>query len=427
MRNLIKNKDIDNLINSCSAVMRNSHRHVGLEAGWHQHLKSKKVGIVATSIAILYFDQINEECPEIEKALDFVVSKQKDDYGWPYISNTSENSNTESTCWALRALNLHKDKYANEINNGISWLLSKINMNLHIDQGWSFIGEPFPRTYNTCIVLRTLNELSQSGSIEFESALCWLCENQNKDGGWGEIAGKPSGIFYTAYTITTLIECGYVAHDQIIYNAVNWLESNIIKRGWNDPTINCCLEFIEADNDGKKSRTSFFHYTIPHIILAFINTGYKNNHIVFKGIRTLQSTNEYGYWKHPFLDDSSIKPIWAIYDSVLALCSFKETYKDWEKIHHFKFWNRKIRKIQNYNPIRLWDMINPKLITFISTTIFFLLLIFAVNKIYNLIKPEFLIKYKSTIDFGLSVLSSLTASAFVYGVSIFTRRNKSNL
>ncbi len=426
MRNLIIKKEIDNLIDSCTVVMTKSHRHIGHEAGWHQHLKSKKVGIVATSIAILYFNQIEGECPEFEKALNFIVSKQKDDYGWPYISNIAEKSNTESTCWALRALNLHKDLYPIEIDNGISWLLSKLNMDSQVDQGWSFIGEPFPRTYNTCIVLRTLNELSKTSSTEFESAFCWLIDCQNKDGGWGEMNGKPSGIFYTAYAITTLIECGFVSDNQIIIKAMNWLEINIINRGWNDPTINCCLEFIEAENDGKKSRTSFFHYTIPHIILAFINTGNKRNNIVFEGVRTLQSTNEFGYWKHPFLDDTSIKPIWAIFDSVLALSSFRKEYKDWGKIHHFKFQNGKIRKMLNCNPIRFWDMINPKLITFITTTIFLTLLIFGVIKIYKIIPTEILSTHKSSIDFGLSVLSSIIASSIVYIVSLLARKSKLN-
>lgn len=423
MRQLIISKEIDNLINSCTAVMKDSHRHVGLESGWHQHLKSKKIGIVATSIAIIYFNQLDQECPEIEKSLDFIVSKQKADYGWPYISNISEISNTESTCWALKALNLYKIKYEKEIENGIAWLLSKIDMSSSVDQGWGFIGEPFPRTYNTCIVLRTLNEISLAKGIEFESALSWLYNGQNKDGGWGEMNGKPSGIFYTSYVITTLIECGYKSSDQIISNAINWLENNVLKRGWSDPTINCCLEFIEVDNDGKKSRTSFFHYTIPHIILAFINTGQSRNQIVFEGIITLQSTNENGFWKHPFLDDSTIKPIWAISDSVLTLCSFKESFKDWKEIHHFKFWHGKIQKITICNPIRLWDLINPKLINFIATTIFLLLFIFLVIKIYNCIPPAILIEYKSSIDFGLSVLSSIIASVIIYIIRLLQKNS----
>lgn len=426
MRNLILTKEIDNLIDSCTAVMTNSHRHIGLEAGWHQHLKSKKVGIVATSIAILYYNQIGGVCPEIDKALSFIVSKQKDDYGWPYISNIAEKSNTESTCWALRALNLHKDLYQKEIDNGISWLISKLNMDSQVDQGWSFIGEPFPRTYNTCIVLRTLNDLSKSSCTEFESALSWLVDCQNDDGGWGEMNGKSSGLFYTAYTISTLIECGFLSHNQILIRAINWLESNINTRGWNDPTLNCCLEFIEADNEGKKSRTSFFHYTIPHLILAFVNTGNKRNHIVFKGIRILQLTNEDGYWKHPFLDDNSIKPIWAISDSVLALSSFKNSYKDWENIHHFKFQNGKSRKILNFNPIRFWDMINPKLIKFFTTTVFLSLLILGVIKIYKQIPIDILSTHKSSIDFGLSILASIIASFIVYLVSLLTRKSKFN-
>jgi hypothetical protein len=353
MRNIILTSTINKNIAISTKAMISSQRHVEHKVGWHQHLQSKRIGIVANSIAVLFFDRLSQECPELEKTLEFIIESQQEDFGWPYISNLPDTSNTESTCWAIRALNKSGDKYQIQISNGIKWLLSKTQKDSPIDQGWGFISDKFPRVYNTCLVLRTLNELSKTESEEYESGLRWICNLQNPDGGWGEMKGKTSGIFFTSYVIVTLLKCGYSPKQSIIVNAIKWLIDNISEKGLKEPSIVCCLEFIEETNNDKKSRTPFFHFTIPHIIEAFILSGNSKNIIVFEGIQYLLNSNQEGYWKHPFIEDSSIKPIWAISDSIEALVTFKELNKNWNEIHHFKFLFSKISNVFSYNTKRL--------------------------------------------------------------------------
>jgi hypothetical protein len=429
MSRILQVKKVDALINSCTEALNKSQRHIGNSVGWHQHLLSKKVGIVANSIAILYYNLLNKDCPEAGKSREFIINAQQEDYGWPYISNLPDTSNVESTCWALKALYLNKEENVTNIDNGVKWLLGKTEIDSPIDQGWGFVSSKFSRVYHTCLVLRTLKILEKTDKVEYESGLHFIINLQNSDGGWGETQGKPSGIFYTSYAIVTLIQCGYSSSEGFIIKAIKWLESNISKEGLEAPSNVCCLEFIEESNEGKKSRTPFFHFTIPHIIQAFVLSGNQKNTIVFDGLKYLLSTNEEGFWKHPFLEDSSIKPIWAIYDSIEAISVFKNSHSNWEKIHHFKLWQKKIRVICNFNPIRLWDLLNPKIGRFISISIVLSIIIYSVITIYQFIPTEYFQEAKEIKEFSLSIMSSLIASLMIvlikpiYGIWFNGRRN----
>ena len=421
MREIIKAKEVNNLLLQSTNKIAESIRHVKGEVGWHQHLQAKKIGIVATSIALLLLNRQKKAFLERENAYKFVIDSQNPDGGWAYISNLPDKSNTESTCWALRALNIDKDQYPDQIENGIKWLLSKIEMDTPDDSGWGFVGITHPRVYNTCLVLRTLSELKETSSEAFESGIQWLRNCQNSDGGWGEIKGSQSGLFYTSYTIVSLITCATPINDPIIVRALDWLETKVYEIGINSPSTICTLEFIEENGDGKKSRTPFFHFTIPHIVEAFIKTGHGKKRIVFEGIQELIKSNTHGYWKHPFLEVSKLVPIWAIYDSMELFQGFVDGYKEWNSIHHFRIWRNKIRRIRKYSPVRIWDKINPEHINFILTVIIIVLAIRYSLKIYQLI-PEWLIaKIDGYVDFLLSIFASIVASLIIYIINPLLR------
>lgn len=167
----IRRKDIDNNIETFTRIIDDNHRHIGDETGWHQHLGSHKVGIVATAMALLFYKAINKNAPEKELNLKFLLNKQNSDGGWPYISNTNNESNVESTCWALLALYKYNFvSFHEQIENGINWLFSQYDQILDSDNGWAFIKGSKPRIYITSFVLRILKMLGKDTRQEFESA-----------------------------------------------------------------------------------------------------------------------------------------------------------------------------------------------------------------------------------------------------------------
>jgi hypothetical protein len=421
----LKTACIDDLINNSIKTINESIRHINTDTGWHQHLDAKKVGIVATSIALKFYSLTGKTCPEEEDAIKFILNKQNNDGGWPYISNTPDKSNVESTCWAIQALSLYEDKYSNAITKGVNWLLKHIiKINQSIDLGWGYINEQPSRTYHTCIALRTLAKKPENKAQEFESALQWLKNTQDSKGGWGESNGRPASLFFTSYAVITLIECGTETNAPSIIKALEWIENKIEEVGWNDASLTCYLEFIEQEIDSRKSRLSFFHFTLPYITMAFIKAGRQNSPIVFNSLSILKKKNLNGYWLHPFLEDSSIKPIWAIYDAISSFIMFKQKKNNWGKIIYFRLFRGKIMSITRYNPFRIIDSIGKKY--WFAIRLFGGIAVFCLTAfwIYSYLSPDTNHRFGSIEQFIASIASSLIASLIFSFPNIIRYINK---
>ncbi len=357
----IRRKDIDNSIETFTRILNDNHRHIGNDTGWHQHLGTHKIGIVATAMALLFYKTINKDAPEKELNLKFIQCKQNPDGGWPYISNTSNTSNVESTCWALLALYKYDSiLFHDQIENGVNWLLAQYEQISDSDNGWAFITGSKPRIYVTSFVLRVLKILGKNAGQEFESAKRWLINAQNDDGGWGELPDKGSSLFFTCYCVITLVECGIETSSSTINNAISWLEKKFSSINIHDQTLICYLEFIENGTGDNRIRIPFFHYVLPYIVIAFLKVGKKNG-IVFDTVRLLLQRCSNGKIEHPMLENSRIIPIWILYDTMMSYQSFKDSYDNWEEKSDFfclLFFQKKLIAIGKYNLFRLFIRIH---------------------------------------------------------------------
>lgn len=355
----IYRQEIDKRIQECTDILTNSVRQINGEVGWHQHLGSHKVGIVATAMAILYYNQLGLECPQKDNALRFLRAKVNDDGGWPYISNSRGNSNVEATCWVLQALNSQNEneEYQSLIDNGIQWILSQHNRSDVTDTGWPFASGSTDRTYITAIVLRTLLCLGKTDVEAFASAKQWLLAIQNKDGGWGEKQGDPSSIFFTCYCICVLNGSKEPKVEIAINDAVLWLQNRLKSARLSDDSIICYIEFIEHGIGPERTRIQFFHYVLPYVVHALLLCG-RRDVLVFNSLIELLHRSPYGIVKHPMLENSRIIPIWGIYDTVNALTSFRNNIKNWDKQYSFICIFNRIVGFEKYNPIRIISFFN---------------------------------------------------------------------
>lgn len=357
--NRIYREEIDERIQQCTDILSDSVRHINGEVGWHQHLKSHKVGIVATAMAILYYTRLGLECPEKDDALRFLQTKVNEDGGWPYISNSRGRSNVEATCWAIQALNSQNNngEFQELINNGIQWLLSQHNSSHENDTGWPFAAGSIERTYITAIVMRTLIKLRATNNEAFTSAKQWLLSIQNKDGGWGEKQGDSSSIFFTCYCICTLNVLEEPNVRIAVDEAISWLLKRLESVKLSDDSVVCYIEFIEHGIGTDRTRIQFFHYVLPYVVQSFLACGKKNS-IVLNSLKELLHRSQKGIVVHPMLENSRIKPIWALYDTVNALYDFKSNFEDWDKMYSFISLFNHIVGFRKYNPLRLMSYLN---------------------------------------------------------------------
>jgi len=239
---------IDTCINKGKQALKDSYRLVNLEKGWHQFLGTKKIGIVASSIGLQTLSNFNDlENIDIENTLKFISKKQAEDNGWGYISNASDTSNIESTCWAILALNLQSEKYQEKIQKGIDWIYQQMNENPSNDEGWGIRKNEKSNVFLTMFALNTLHKFdhNSTNNERFQSAYNWLLNSQNRDGGWGATKENDSSIFHTAYVINGLIDIGFDIVNCKLKKAISFLKKELKNLTWDNISIIGSSEFFE--------------------------------------------------------------------------------------------------------------------------------------------------------------------------------------
>lgn len=345
----IKSNDVNTRITELQNNLDANIRTIGGDVGWHQHLGARKIGIVASAIGILMHKKLETAFAKEENVVTGLANKQKADGGWPYISNSHNESNVEATCWALLALYACNEngQYNERISHGIKWLLDQ-NPSGKDDLGWPFRENGEARVYITCFVLRTLSVLNRLENEKVEAAIHWLMNIQNKKGGWGEVLGDEPSIFFTSYALLTLSELADKTQrnfNESIDNGKKWLRSSMKGLSLEASFLNCRLEMIESENQGNKYRVSFFHYVLPYVVLCYEKLGIHNK-VLFDSIKLLMARSKGGVVEHPMLDNSKKRPIWALYGVFLALSSIVSCNESDKLI--FVFLNRIYRISSNW-------------------------------------------------------------------------------
>ena len=157
--------------------------------------------------------------------------------------------------------------------------------------------------------------------------------------------------------------------------------------------------------------------------MAFIKAERLNSPIVLNSLSILEKKSEDGSWKHPFLENSKIKPIWAIYDTIYSFVIFKQKKNNWKNILYFKIFRGKIINITKYNPIRIIDSIEKNY--WFAIRLFGGIAIFCLTAfwIYSYL-PDTNHRFGSMEQFIASIASSLIASLIFSFPNIIRYINK---
>lgn len=414
------NTRISELLDNLDANIRT----IGNDVGWHQHLGARKIGIVASAIGLLMHKEPRTAFEKEENVVKGLANKQNSDGGWPYISNSQNESNVEATCWALLALHAYNEnsQYDEIISCGTKWLLGQ-NPSRKDDQGWPFREKEEPRVYITCFVLRTLCVLNMKDDARVEAAIHWLINIQNKNGGWGEVVGDEPSVFFTSYALLTLSELAgntQRSFNESIDNGKKWLMSSMKDLSLEASFLNCRLEMIESENQGNKYRVSFFHYVLPCVVLCYDKLGIHNK-VLFDSIKLLMDRSKGGIVEHPMLDSSKKRPIWALYGVFLALSSIVSVNSS-DKLM-FVFLNH-IYKIPSNRVTRyLMKVANRWVLSAIVITLIIFFGGAVAVKIWNILYDYFASQVSPNwATFCMSVITSIIGTVIINKVVKFKKK-----
>lgn len=363
----IKKRELDDITKNCLGYLKQSQREKESFFGWHQHLGTNKLGIVATSMALLSYDMMDKasNCPNHTNSLKYIISKINQDNGWSYISNSGGASNVEATCWAIQALLTDtRPKYHEVISKAVLWILSQHSTNKVIDgdAGWAYISGAEQRVYVTCLAIKTLSlakrvvneDIRAQIETKVTSAIRWLISIRKDHKGWGENEKSDANLFYTSYVVPVLIEYGNVDKDDaIINNAIDFIQSQLTSNDYTSSRYDCLIEFIEY-KDPDRIRVTFFHDVLQYALIALIKSG-KERDTIYWGIKHLCSKFSKGSIEHPLMENSNIYPIWPIYDTLLVfheyISSLNKTNWNNVKMLYPSFIGRKTHTSTKYNPL----------------------------------------------------------------------------
>lgn len=345
----LSNKEkLSQIIDQSVDEVTNDYHPINNAGGWHQFFKSQKVGVVASAQAILLLSNYNIDFPETANAFTFLARKQRSsDNGWSYITNLSDHSVTESTCWALQALNTRREKYNKRIDAGIEWLINSFSEKAG---GWNCLNDATFRLYSTCIALKTL-KLFKSESNQFRTGLQTVKRAQNPDGGWGDIFHSSSTLVHTAIAINTLIDLGMGANTSQIKKGVIFIVKALHTEIFDRDLVMGYVEIIDltykVKERTKSQRITFYHMPLPYALAALIRVNSEETELIYQGILSLMEGNEYGHWRHPYLPNQNT--IWSVFDVLSMFKTFKNS-------SFYENFNEVIYKQKN-SPRKKYDVI----------------------------------------------------------------------
>ncbi len=135
-----------------------------------------------------------------------------------------------------------------------------------------------------------------------------------------------------------------------------------------------------------------------------------------------------GYWNHPFVENSNLKPIWALYDSIQAFCMLKQKYPPqcsskshkngttiyFKNTEYFIAPFKKMIAVTTFHPLRLISWTNKKILTFGGLAFVIAISLNLIFYLYQLMPDNIKHGIDNSGNFLISIIASIIASIIIY-------------
>lgn len=244
------------------------------QVGWYRRLdRSDTVGIAATAQALLVLSRTTPlERDEEQRVLGTLVSKQRNDGAWPFISTLPDVGVVDSTAIVVCALAAHPDRkvVGAAVTRAAKWLDDVALPN----GGWGVVGGAPFRVYSTCLALRALSAVGQADSKTYKlgmKALIAACDTTAF--GWRS-SNQSLSIGVSALALYTIcVEKAAEGHKQLIAKVVASIKQQL-DEDERSPSLDCGtweLEEVEITVGTIRRRIEYKHYSLALVARALLN------------------------------------------------------------------------------------------------------------------------------------------------------------
>ncbi|MGI5246730.1 hypothetical protein [Dactylosporangium sp. CA-139066] len=309
---------------SIRLLQRTFQRHP-TGGGWYHDLETGPPGPSATAVGLAAMRLIARAPEHVPEATAFLKARQCRsgdrliDGGWAV--NTSHGIPvTECTAlvlWVLARCGIQSTASGPDLRRAAQWLACNQNP----DGGWgSLLGRP-SRTWLTALSVRALSA-ARANETSVHRGVRWLQEHGDDAGGWPEVPGSPPTTTHTALALIALQEAGIPADDAGVRRGYSWLIQRLDPHKLHDDEAR--YEVYNVDHTSANGTASpwvstVWHPGLPYAVSALTRCADEAaGPLLFTAVNTLiRSQRGDGRW--PGLDGVARLSVWDVWPYLDAL------------------------------------------------------------------------------------------------------------
>jgi hypothetical protein len=303
------------------------------EVGWYRRLNiTDRVGIVATANAITALRSADRDVPRVHDVVRTLLSKQRVDGGWSFVSNLDDVSVVDATASVLLAL--YEWQNAAEFNDlnlqgalrhALDWLQEAALS----EGGWGLIQAAPHRSYSTALAIQALSACGyRSAPVVQRGVHRLISEVDGGSGAWQD-ASRQLSVPTTAEVIRALRSAAGsgATYTSVITKACSWLLRTAREtHSWREGSLTASLEEIEVFVEGRRVRVEYGHSSRPVAIGAVAVADMQANAEVVSAVRMLLDDCAAERWDSTPGGRYTDPPSWMLYDVITSLVFFRNAF-----------------------------------------------------------------------------------------------------
>lgn len=309
--------------------------------GWYRRLgEPGRLGYVATAQMMIFAASQPDDELQLQRCVRFLVDTQRDDGGWPFVTNTIGLSVVDSAAWVIMALSAVVDRSSlgdlrDEIRSAIQRGTDFVRVTELPAGGWGIMPRTEWRALSTALALRALRSAGAgpADASVVSAARSLVSHIDPNSSAWCD-SNRHLSIAVTS-TATLALEELHAATGTFgvpLARARRWLISARENDSWGNSSQYTSHEEVEFfDDGGSRARIEYHYSRRPQAIAALSSAGVGPE--VCDGLERMLSATKRDDPQEWCGCDQRSWTSWVVFDCWSALYQAQRSLPSrWEKI-----------------------------------------------------------------------------------------------